>query len=178
MEMEKKNLAIIILAVVLAASGVGNVILAMLTVVEPPPVGEVLKVARTANPVTMDPMNTWDSVSNDILDQVVEPLIATDLSDPTFPLVGRLAESWDFNIGEHGKYNNITFYLRENVYFHDGELFTGEDVIHTFERINFFGNATGDLDPATHTMAFPHSLYKFGGNPPGLTPIYIQLLLL
>jgi ABC-type transport system substrate-binding protein len=172
MEMEKKNLAIIILAVVLAASGVGNVILAMLTVIEVPPTGEVLKIASTSNPVTMDPMDAWDSVSNDMLRQVVEPLIATDLTDPSFPLVGRLATSWDFNIGEHGKYNNITFYLRENVYFHDGQLFTGEDVIHTFERINFFGNWTGTLDPATHTMAFPHSLYKFADG----TPIFNDTL--
>ncbi|MFW9819869.1 MAG: ABC transporter substrate-binding protein [Candidatus Thorarchaeota archaeon] len=170
--MEKKNLAIIILAVVLAASGVGNVILAMMTVVVPPVPGEVLKVARTANPVTMDPLDAWDSVSNDMLDQVVEPLVATDLTDPTFPLVGRLAETWDFNIGEHGKYNNLTFYLRENVFFHDGELFTGEDVIHTFERINFFGNWTGTLDPALYVQAFPHSLYKFGDG----TPIFNDTL--
>ncbi|MFW9818690.1 MAG: ABC transporter substrate-binding protein, partial [Candidatus Thorarchaeota archaeon] len=166
MEMEKKNLAIIILAVVLAASGVGNVILAMMTVVVPPEPGEVLKIASTSNPVTMDPVDTWDSVSNDMLRHIVEPLIATDLSDPAFPLVGRLAWDWDFQIGEHGKYNNITFYLREDVYFHDGQLLTGEDVIHTFERINFFGNWTGTLDPAIYTMAFPHSIYKFGDGIP------------
>ncbi|MFW9820202.1 MAG: ABC transporter substrate-binding protein [Candidatus Thorarchaeota archaeon] len=170
--MEKKNLAIIILAVVLAASGVGNVILAMMTVIVPPDTGSVLKIATTNNPVTMDPLDTWDGVSNNMLDQVVEPLIATDLADPTFPLVGRLAESWDFNIGTHGKYNNFTFYLREDVYFHDGQLFTGEDVIHTFERINFFGNWTGTLDPALYTMAFPHSLYKFADG----TPIFNDTL--
>ncbi|MFX0024686.1 MAG: hypothetical protein ACFE9S_20430, partial [Candidatus Hermodarchaeota archaeon] len=88
--MEKKNLAIIILAVVLAASGVGNVILAILTVVEPPETGEVLKIASTTNPVTMDPVDTWDGVSNNMLRHIVEPLIATDLADPAFPLVGRL----------------------------------------------------------------------------------------
>ncbi|MFX0023797.1 MAG: ABC transporter substrate-binding protein, partial [Candidatus Hermodarchaeota archaeon] len=170
--MEKKNLAIIILAVVLAASGVGNVILAMLTVIEPPETGEILKIASTSNPVTMDPVDTWDSVSNDMLDQVVEPLIATDLADPAFPLVGRLAESWSFNIGTYGTYVNITFTLRQNVYFHDGQLFTGEDVVHTFERINFFGNWTGTLDPATHVMAFPHSIYKFGDG----TPIFNDTL--
>jgi ABC-type transport system substrate-binding protein len=166
MEMEKKNLAIIILAVVLAASGVGNVILAVMSgFIEEPFTGEVLKVATTANPVTLDPMNSWDSVSNDILDQVCEPLIATDLTDPDFGLVGRLAESWIMRVGTHGKYNNITFWLREDVFFHDGQRFTGEDVIHSFERINFFGNWTGTLtDP--HVEAFPASLYKFASGIP------------
>ncbi len=126
----------------------------------------VLKVARTSNPIIMDPCDSFDSVSNGMLDQVVETLIAYDLTDSTLPLVGRLAYDWDLNIGVYGKYNNITFYLRENVYFHDGELFTGEDVIHTFERINFFGNSTGSLDPALHIMASPHALYKFSDGMP------------
>ena len=159
--MEKKNLAIIILAVVLAASGVGNVILAtMVGFIKPPPTFNVLKLARTANPVTMDPCDTWDSVSNDILDQVVEPLIAYNLSDPAFPLVGRLAESWVWDDATH-----VTFTLRPNVFFHNGEILTGDAVIHTFERINFFGNSTGTL-VAPHHMAFPHSLYKFGDGTP------------
>ncbi|MFX0005947.1 MAG: ABC transporter substrate-binding protein [Promethearchaeota archaeon] len=132
--------------------------------------GEVLKVARTSNPVTMDPMDSWDSVSNDMLDQVVETLIAYDFSDPDLPLVGRLAEDWDFASTQHG--TNITFTLRQNVYFHDGELFTGEDVIHTFERINYFGNWTGTLDPNIYTQASPHFLYKFGDG----TPIFNDTL--
>jgi ABC-type transport system substrate-binding protein len=127
--------------------------------VPPPYPGEVLKIARTANPITMDPCDSWDSVSNDMLDQVVETLIDYDLSNPEFPLVARLAEDWHLVSTPYG--TNITFTLRENVFFHDGELFTGEDVIHTFERINFFGNWTGNLNPAIHTMAFPHSIYKF-----------------
>ncbi|MFX1503878.1 MAG: ABC transporter substrate-binding protein, partial [Promethearchaeota archaeon] len=141
MEMEKKNLAIIILAVVLAASGVGNVILAVMAgAIQPGVTGEVLRVARTANPVTMDPMNSWDSVSNDIIDQVGEPLIATDLTNASFPLVPRLAESWTWPTD-----TIIEFHLRPNVFFHDGQPLTGEDVIYTFERINYFGNSTGTL---------------------------------
>jgi len=77
MEMEKKNLAIIILAVVLAASGIGNVMMAvMLGLIKPIPTFEVVKIAAVSNPVTMDPCDTWDGVSNDMLRQVVEPLIA------------------------------------------------------------------------------------------------------
>jgi ABC-type transport system substrate-binding protein len=124
---------------------------------------EELRVSRTANPVTMDPCDSWDSISNNMLDQVVETLIAYNLSAPNFPLVGRLAESWDYQNSAHG--TNITFQLRPNIFFHDGALFTGECVIHTFKRINFFGNWTGTLT-APHHMAFPHSLYKFADGRP------------
>ncbi|MFW9970290.1 MAG: ABC transporter substrate-binding protein [Candidatus Odinarchaeota archaeon] len=117
---------------------------------------EILKVATTSNPVTMDPLNSWDSVSNNIIDQVGEPLIATDLTNASFPIIGRLAESWTWPTDRI-----IEFHLRPDVFFHDGQPFTGEDVIYTFERINYFGNSTGTL-PNNSTMAFPHSLYKFG----------------
>jgi ABC-type transport system substrate-binding protein len=117
--------------------------------------GAILRVARTSNPVTIDPVDTWDSVSNDMLDQVLETLIAYDLTDPDLPLVGCLAESWYWP-------DDITieFKLRENVFFHDGSRFTADCVLYTITRINYFGNWSGTL-PNTLQMAFPHSLYKF-----------------
>jgi len=130
---------------------------------------EELRIATTSNPITMDPVDSWDTNSNYMLDQVVETLIAYNLSDPTFPLVGRLAETWDFQSTKFG--TNITFQLRDNVYFHDGAKLDGNCVLHTFERINFFGNATGTLTPPNH-VAFPHSLYKF----PDGTPIFNHTL--
>ena len=134
---------------------------------------EELRIATTSNPITMDPVDSWDTNSNYMLDQVVETLIAYNLSDPTFPLVGRLAETWDFQSTKFG--TNITFQLRDNVYFHDGSNLDGNCVLHTFERINFFGNATGTLT-APHRMAYPHTLYKFTNKPPGLTPIFNHTL--
>ncbi len=118
--------------------------------------GEILRIARTSNPVTMDPVDAWDSTSNDMLDQVVETLLSYDLSHPNLPLVGRLAESWYWPDN-----TTIEFKLRENVFFHDGSRFTADCVLHTITRINYFGNWTGTLDPAVYTMAAPHSLYKF-----------------
>ncbi|MFX0005402.1 MAG: ABC transporter substrate-binding protein [Promethearchaeota archaeon] len=117
--------------------------------------GAILRVARTSNPVTMDPVDTWDSISNDMLDQVLETLIAYDLTDPDLPLVGRLAESWYWPDD-----TTIEFKLRENVFFHDGSRFTADCVLYTITRINYFGNWSGTL-PDTVYMAFPHSLYKF-----------------
>ncbi|MFX0007867.1 MAG: ABC transporter substrate-binding protein [Promethearchaeota archaeon] len=120
-----------------------------------------LKIAQTSNPLTMDPCDSWDRTSNDMLDQVVEPLIATDLTDLSFPIVPRLAESWVW-LNE----TCVEFTLRDNVFFHDGQKLTGEDVVWTFERINFFGNWTGTLDPTKYVQAFPHSLYKFSNGHP------------
>jgi ABC-type transport system substrate-binding protein len=170
--MEKKNLAIIILVVGLAFSAIGNVILGTITVLlEFRDHGEYLKVASPTNPFTMDPIDSWDSVSNAMFEQVVETLLTYDLTDPEYPIIGRLAESWYWLDNK-----TIVFQLRENVFFHDRSKLTGECVLHTFERINFFGNATGTLDPDLYVMAAPHSLYKIPNKPPGLTPIFNHTL--
>ncbi len=156
MRTESKNAVIVVLIVAIGFSGIGNLIMSMITIVEPVSCCEVFKVAKTNNPVTMDPVDSWDSTSNDMLDQVVETLTAYDITDPDLPLVGRLAESWYWPDN-----TTIEFKLRENVFFHDGTRFTADCVLHTIQRINFFGNWSGTLDPETYTMAFPHSLYKF-----------------
>ncbi|MFX0008054.1 MAG: ABC transporter substrate-binding protein [Candidatus Hermodarchaeota archaeon] len=173
--MERKDLTIIILAIVLIFSSIGNGILAFIfTRIDNKEYGEIIKVVSRKNPFTMDPCNSWDSNSNNVFNQVLETLLAYDLTDPKLPIIGRLAESWDFQSSKFG--TNITFQLRDEVYFHDGSKLTGECVLHTFERINFFGNATGTLDPDLYVMAAPHSLYKFPNKPPELTPIFNHTL--
>jgi len=165
---KSKNVLINILLILVIVSFYGNIRMMILVPygIKPPPFKEILKVATESNPITMDPCNSLDSVSNNMFDQVVETLLTYNLSDPEFPLVGRLAESWYWadNV-------TITFLLRQDVFFHDGTRFTADCVLHTFERINFFGNATGTLTEPHH-MAAPHSLYKFSDKPPGLTPIF------
>ncbi|MFW9972073.1 MAG: ABC transporter substrate-binding protein [Candidatus Odinarchaeota archaeon] len=159
----KKILNWAILVVVIANIAVfGSFSLQLISLISynEPETGEILRVATTNNPVTIDPLDSWDSVSNDIIDQVAEPLLATDITDPTFPIVGRLAESWVWLDN-----TTIEFTLREDVFFHDGLRLTGEDVIYTFERINYFGNWSGTLE-YPDVMAFPHSLYKFGDGSP------------
>ncbi|MFW9820243.1 MAG: ABC transporter substrate-binding protein, partial [Candidatus Thorarchaeota archaeon] len=148
------------------------------------PMGNILAIGIDETPDTIDPLDSWnyyhlipypffppvnnptntpDSISNYILNQVVETLIAYDLSDPSFPLKGRLAESWDFQNTKFG--TNITFQLRENVFFHDGSEFNGDCVIHTFERINYFSNWTGNL-PYTEKKALTQPIYKFSDGTP------------
>ncbi|MFW9969002.1 MAG: ABC transporter substrate-binding protein [Candidatus Odinarchaeota archaeon] len=156
---------VVIIANIAVFSSFSSILISQISKTQPS-MGEVLRVATTANPATMDPIDAWDSVSNNMLDQVVETLIAYDLSDPNLPLVGRLTESWYWPNNK-----TIVFQLRENVFFHDGSRFTADCVLHTIKRINYFGNWSGTL-PSTETMAFPHSLYKFRDG----TPIFNDTL--
>ncbi|MFX1316735.1 MAG: hypothetical protein ACFE9T_12800, partial [Promethearchaeota archaeon] len=73
MEMEKKNLAIIILAVVLAASGVGNIILAAelgLIEVTPPRMDQSLVFGTIAGPTDMDPELCYDTAGGAVINQI------------------------------------------------------------------------------------------------------------
>lgn len=166
MEMEKKNLAIIILAVVLAASGVGNIILGIgAGAVKTPETKNILRDAdsESGGPAVLDPADSWDSVSNDMIRHVCDNLWYYDLYDPDFALQMRLAAeypTWNADMTE------LTVILKEDVYFHDGTLFTAEAVKHTFDRITYFINATGTLDSDTSHLADPSSLFfDMRGNP-------------
>ncbi|MFX1566774.1 MAG: ABC transporter substrate-binding protein [Promethearchaeota archaeon] len=158
MEMEKKNLAIIILAIVLAASGVGNIILGISAgTVRQPEKKNVLRDAdaETSGPAVLDPADSWDSVSNDMIRHICDNLWYYDLYDPDFALEMRLAAeypTWDATQTE------LTVILRENVYFHDGTLFNADAVKFTFDRIMYFTNWSGTLPDTSH-VCDPSSLF-------------------
>jgi len=61
--------------------------------------------------------------------QMFDSLVEYDLE--TYDLVPALARDWD--ISEDGTV--FTFYLREGVTWHDGEPFTADDVVFTYEQI-------------------------------------------
>ena len=157
--MEKKNVAIIVLAVVLVASGVGNVILG-LGAIQPvaPVIPSTFLLGVGEGPAVIDPIDSWDSASNDVIAQVAECLWWYDLTDPDLPLEGLLATAWNYST------SNLVLdvHIREFVYFHDGSLLTAEVVKWNLDRINYFINATGTL-PATEVPAFPASIYFLEG---------------
>ena len=154
--MEKKNIAILILAVALVASGVGNIFLAFGPgIVEEPDVITFV-FGTSSGPSDLDPVRSWDSASNDVIEQVMEGLYKYNLSDPDLGIIPILAT-------ELGTWITPTQYrvpLRRNVFFHDGTPFNAEAVKWTFERINWFINASGTL-PASIGIAQIHSLYEF-----------------
>jgi len=93
--MEKKNIAITVLIVALIGSGVGNIVLVMVGFQPegPPPVGVTYVRSTSSGPATLELTDSWDSASNDVLEQVVETLFFYDLSDLDLPRINLLAYS-------------------------------------------------------------------------------------
>jgi len=160
--MEKKNLAIIVLAIFLAASGIGNIILGIqLGAVDlVPPPKETLIIGTGSGPRDLDPADSWDSASNDVIMQVAETLFFNNLSHPDMPLTNWLAESYTW---ENTTVLEIT--LRTGVKFHDGTVFDADAAIWNFERLYYLMNHTGDLAEGT-PRAQIHSLYEFSDGSP------------
>jgi ABC-type transport system substrate-binding protein len=158
MEMEKKNLAIIILAVVLAASGVGNVILGIAAgAFQVPEEKNVLKIGTTegGSPAVLDPVDSWDSVSNDMIAHTCDTLWTYELYAGDYDIIMSLATNYSWNSPDN---DILTVDLRDDVYFHDGDKFDADDVKFTFDRIKYFLNVTGTLPDTTH-VADPASLF-------------------
>ena len=162
MEMEKKNLAIIILAIVLAASGIGNIILGIqLGFIEvAPPSRETLIRATGSGPADLDPVDSWDSASNDVIRQVCEPLFFYNLSDPELPQLNWLCDTytWEDEV-------TLEVNIRTGIKFHDGTVMDAEAVAWNFDRLIYLNNHTGEMPSGGHRAKI-HSLYEFPDGSP------------
>jgi len=168
--MEKKNIAILILAVALVASGIGNIFLAIGPEVEiaPPDVSKSFVFGTSNGPRDLDSVKSWDSASNDVIEQVAEGLYMYNLSDPNLAIVPRLASdygTWDVTGTQ------FTIPLRQNVTFHDGTKFNASSVAWNFERLNYFINASGMSVILNESVAQIHSLYEFPNGTTILDPV-------
>ena len=155
MDRYKKRIAIIVLSTALIASGIGSIFFFIPESQLAIPVSRTLNVGTFYGDWDLDPINTWEVKSRDIIKQVCEGLYMYNLSDPNLGIVPLLAEdygTWDAS-GTH-----FTIPLRQNVWFHDGTPFTAEAVKWNFERINWFMNGTGTLNT---TLSQSHYLWKF-----------------
>ncbi len=154
--MEKKNIAIIILAIVLAASGIGNIILGIqVGVIElPPERGQDLVFGSVSgNIVDLDPHYSYDTASNDVIDQVVEQLYQFNISNPDLPIVPWLATDFPTITGGGTVY---TITLRQGILFHDNTTMTATDVKYSFDRLSYFMNYSGNEDlPAPFNVSLP-----------------------
>ncbi|MFX0042343.1 MAG: ABC transporter substrate-binding protein [Candidatus Hodarchaeota archaeon] len=168
MEMEKKNLAIIILAVVLAASGIGNVVLAIAGgfFELAPPKERIFNHADSGDVATLDPLNSWDGTSNTVLGQIFEPLFtyAWDSPELNYPHSPNLATSYFWDATS----DYLTINLREGVTFHDGTAFNATTVEWNFLRQDYYCNLTGTT-PGTVVLAYPEYLWHFAD---GVTPLW------
>jgi peptide/nickel transport system substrate-binding protein len=171
--MEKKNIAIIILAVALVASGIGNIILALPAPAVAPPEKVTLIRGTSSGPLDLEPLNGWDSASNDVIRHVAEGLFFYDLNDENLTLTPWLAK--DFGVWE----DNVTYtlQLKENIWFHDYTPFNAEAVKFTFYRMLWFlndskyGAGYGYLN-TTHVMG-PAMLYQLPDAPPGSADVFM-----
>ncbi|MBD3214825.1 MAG: hypothetical protein GF311_19595 [Candidatus Lokiarchaeota archaeon] len=141
MEMEKKNIAIIALAVLLIASGAGNVyFLVAGQFAAAPQRTNTLLVGTAGNIPDLDPHYAWDSASIDVINQVCEGLVRNDLDDPLYTPIPSLATNW--SVSPDGL--EYTFTLRKNITFHDGWAFNATVVKWNFDRLNHFLNWSGN----------------------------------
>ena len=165
--MEKKNIAIIVLAGVLVASGIGNILLALPGIQLTAPETNVLIVGTGSGPVDLEILNAWDSASNDVIRQCVEGLFMIDYTDPDLARIPVLAMdegTWNSNV-------SWTVNLRQGVLFHDGSRFNATAVKWNVDRLNWFLNATGNLtggaaNPTNETESSTASLYMLDATTP------------
>jgi ABC-type transport system substrate-binding protein len=108
----------------------------------------------SGGPSDLDPVHSMDRISNDMISQVAEGLFMHDFSDPDLNFVPRLAA--DYGIWDATR-THYTVPLRQGVKFHDGTKFNASSVKWNFERINWFLNATGNLDT---TLTKCHPLWR------------------
>jgi peptide/nickel transport system substrate-binding protein len=87
---------------------------------------------------SLDPLNSYDSGSFDVIDQVAEGLFGYDFSDPNLPIIPKLAAAhgtWFYSPFVGHKY---TVELKQGVEFHDGTPFNADAVKFTFDRLQYF----------------------------------------
>ena len=88
---------------------------------------QTLRYAAAAPVLTMDPHATNDFVSQMVISQIYDPLVAVNAD---LELVSGLAESWEHLGGTKWQFN-----LRKGVKFHGGQDFTAEDVAFSITRV-------------------------------------------
>jgi peptide/nickel transport system substrate-binding protein len=100
-----------------------------------PAYGDVMITSSIGEASNLVPLLASDSASHEVASYIFNGLVKYDRD---LKLVGDLAESWEFSADRL----SITFHLKKNIRWHDGQPFTARDVLFTY-RIT--------VDPGTPT---------------------------
>ena len=130
-----RRLGVLVASVAVVAATFGT---SVGTAAQEPTQGGTLKAALTGEPDTLDPATSTIYTGAQVYDNIFSKLVNIDENNEFY---GELATSWE-QVDE----TTWVFDLVENASFHNGEPFTAEDVVYTFERI---------LDPATASSYAP-----------------------
>ncbi|HXW83667.1 MAG TPA: ABC transporter substrate-binding protein [Candidatus Binataceae bacterium] len=90
---------------------------------------QVLYLGQASDPRTFNPILVTDNTSQEIVGNMFESLI--DLNEETVLPGPRLAQSWDISADQ----KTITFHLRHDVQWFDGQPLTAKDVLFTMKVI-------------------------------------------
>jgi len=116
------------------------------------------------NPYTIDPVDCWDSLSIQYIDQVCEGLYSYNLSDAELSIIPNLAADYGV-VMINATDTWYTVELKTGIYFHDGYPFNATAVKFSFDRLQFLCNHTGLL-PSHIPRATPHTVYEFTDGTP------------
>ena len=100
--------------------------------------GGTLTLSLPASPTSFNYYGVTDNNTNTLMGNVFEGLVEYNLE--TYKMEPNLAQSWV--VSEDGKV--WTFKLRKNVKWHDGEAFTSDDVVFTYNNIILNNEAKGN----------------------------------
>ncbi|MCK4721198.1 ABC transporter substrate-binding protein [bacterium] len=93
-----------------------------------PQVGGIYKFPLDTDPPTLDPAKVTDTVSDKVIRSIFDGLVKIS---PEGAYIPAIAERWEAN--EDGTV--WTFFLKENVYFHNGRQVKAEDFEYSFLRV-------------------------------------------
>lgn len=127
------------------------------------PYKDSLTVGTYSGPIDLDPLNAWDTASNNVIRQTVEGLYMINYSDPDLGRIPMLAV--DDGVWSDDKTWIVN--LRQGVFFHDGTKFNATALKWNFDRLNWFLNASGNLNHMNETQSSTTSLYMLDA----ITPI-------
>ncbi|MFW9827006.1 MAG: ABC transporter substrate-binding protein [Candidatus Thorarchaeota archaeon] len=165
MQIKRKDIYIISLSFCLLITSGLNIWLLISSIplgyiIQVPPELETLVVGTRSGPHDLDPTDSWDSASNNVIEQVAETLFTYDtrqfVIDETMPRVNWLATGYSWDPTD----TILTVNIKTGVRFHDGTLMDAAAVAWNFNRFMYLMNHTGEL-PSDGRAVRVHSLYEF-----------------